>query len=125
MRLSRRSTYLLLFGVAWIIYGLAVHDAPQAVSIPLYATVPTAWQGWAWVAAGVVGIATVIMPWHRARTVGFTAVIIPPTLWFFGFGALWVNSPAHPEIAWQGAVIWGVLALLALVCSGDEDVSGR
>lgn len=123
-RPSRRSTYLLLFGAAWIIYGLAIKDVPQASSIPLYATIPVAWQGWAWVTCGALAVASVASPWRWTRNVGFTVAIVPAALWALGFAFLWVAKP-HPAIGWQGALVWGVLALLALVCSGDEDVSGR
>lgn len=132
-RLSRRSLYLLLFGVLEVAYGLAVHDAAQGASLPIYGSVPMAWQGWAWVACGAVALATVAVP-RAPRNLGFTAAVVPPALWALGFAALWLSDwtwcwflpvPAGPEVAWQGALIWGMFAALGVVCSGDEDVTGR
>lgn len=114
---SRRTLYLILFGAAWIVYGLAVHDVPQGASLPVYATVPTEWQGWAWVACGSACVAGAVVP-RFPRVVGFMAAVLMPILWSLGFAVAGVGG-AH--FAWRGAVIWGLFAALATLSAGDED----
>lgn len=116
-RLSRRSLYLILFGAAWVVYGLAVHDLPQGASLPVYSSVPIQWQGWAWVVCGVVCVAGGVVP-HVPRVLGFMAAALMPILWCLGFV---VAGLEHVHFAWRAAVIWGLFAALATMCAGDED----
>lgn len=114
--ISRRSAYLILYGAAWITYGLALHDAPQAGSLAIYGTVPMTWQGWAWVTCGAVCVASVVVP-KVPRWIGFPAAVLMPLLWSAGF---LVEVVGGRPFAWQGAVIWGLFAALAAISAGDE-----
>ena len=122
MHFSRRSGWLILWGIAWVAYGLAVHDAPQAASLPLYATVPTAWQGIAWVGVGVVSILSALVP-RFPRTVGFALAVIPPLLWALGFLLFWIQTAR--EAGWQGMIVWGAISVAVVMSSRDAEVRGR
>lgn len=117
-RPSRRSSYLFLFGIAWIAYGLAVKEAPDTKSLPIYSGTPMVIQGWAWIGTGALSLAGAVVP-RFPRPVGFTAAGIMPTLWAVGFFVYWITD--HTDSAWQAAVIWVTMAIFVIVTSGDVD----
>lgn len=125
--MSRRSGWLVLFGITWIAYGCAVHGAPQEASLPIYATVPTSVQGWAWVAVGIICLLTAIIPGRRIRSVGFAAAPLLPMLWALGFAVFTVQSWidrgwAGTDGGWQGFIVWGAVAGMVVMAAGDAEV---
>lgn len=127
--MSRRSGWLVLFGVTWVAYGWALRGAPQEASLPIYATVPTSVQGWAWVAVGIICLLTAIIPGRRIRSVGFAAAPLPPMLWALGFAVAtvqsWIDGGQEPGAGWQGFVLWGAVAGMAILAAGDAEVRGK
>lgn len=122
MHFSRRSGWLVLWGILLVAYGLAVHDAPQGSSLPLYGTVPMSVQGWAWVGCGAASLAGGVIP-RVPRTIGFALAVLPPVMWTLGFLVLWVTS--RREIGWQAMIIWGAVSTAVIMSSRDAEVRGH
>lgn len=121
MHMSRRSGWLMLWGVVWIGLGLAYTDAPQQASLPIYAVIPMAWQGWSWVAIGLVSITSAVIP-RFPRSVGFALDMLPPFLWALGYAVVWFAS--WREIGWQGVLVWGAITGAVVLSAGDAEVRG-
>lgn len=111
VHIGKRGLMLLMFGGVFITYGLAIKDAPQSVSLPLYAGVPIAWQGWAWVATGTLACLAALTN-HREWW-GFTLLFPMPALWSTGFALATLTD--HRPI--NGALLWALIVGILLVLS--------
>lgn len=80
-----RPAGLIALGLAWICYGYRIIvDERYSVarglsSITRY--VPLHVLGWAWVAAGVIGVIGGLGKAYAWQSAGFTALVVPAVLW--------------------------------------------
>ena len=111
VHIGKRGLVLLMFGGVFITYGLALKEVPQSASLPLYAGVPIAWQGWAWVATG--GLACLAALSSSREWWGFTLLFPMPALWALGFTL--ASFTKHTPI--NGALLWALIVGILLVLS--------
>lgn len=111
VHIGKRGLVLLMFGGVFISYGLALKDVPQQVSLPLYAGIPIAWQGWAWIVTGALAALTALS--SSREWWGFTVLFPMPALWALGFtlAALTQHQPIN------GALLWALVVGILLVIS--------
>jgi hypothetical protein len=114
-----RPVALLALGAAWIVYGVRiVVDARYGVgrglaSITRY--VPLSTLGWVWVAAGIVGVVSGLLPVYRWQADGFAALVAPAVLW--GVTNLRAACTGYPAASGSAAA-WLGFAAFALCTAG-------
>lgn len=111
IHIGKRGLVLLMFGGIFVAYGLALKDANQHLSLPLFAWCPMQWQGWAWVATG--GFAMLMALSNRKEWWGFTALFPMPLLWTIGF----IAAFAAGRLPLNGALLWALLTGILVVLS--------
>ncbi|MGZ4518865.1 MAG: hypothetical protein ACXVXP_15490 [Mycobacteriaceae bacterium] len=111
IHIGKRGLVLLMFGGIFIAYGLAVKDAPQHLSLPLFAWCPMLIQGWAWILTGAVGMLMALT--DRREWIGFVVLYPMPSAWVVGFLAAWVihKQPLNGALLW--ALLTGILIVVA------------
>lgn len=127
-RLGRRGTVLLAFGVVWVVYGWAIHALPHSVgALGILDKLPTdVWAGM-WIVCGLVGAAHSLTRDTR-DTLGFSLLVIPPTVWAFGLWWAWLAAlapqvwpfdllPGNPY-GWTAGIIWTGIAVVVATVAG-------
>jgi hypothetical protein len=111
IHIGKRGLVLLMFGGIFIAYGLAVKDAPQSMSLPLFAWCPMLIQGWAWVLTAAAGMLMALS--SRREWLGFVILYPMPAAWVMGFLAAFVihKQPLNGALVW--ALIVGILIVVA------------
>jgi hypothetical protein len=129
---GRRGTFLVCFGVIYLVYGVAQWS--RATS-PFAALGPTGHlltrPPWAalWLACGLA--ATVCAVGRRRRgevrawvdALGYNALLLPPTVWVLGYvlsAVLYLATAGQvgSDRAWAALVIWMSVVVAVLVVSG-------
>lgn len=109
--IGKRGLVLLMFGGVFISYGFALKDVAQKLSLPLYAAVPVSWQGYAWIATGVLACLAALS--NSREWWGFTALFPMPALWAVGFLIAFLQG----LMPINGALLWSLFVGVLLVLS--------
>lgn len=125
--LGRRGAFLLMFGLAYSVYGVAqlVRSTTPFAGLGVYGELlaQPPW-GVVWATCGVAAIGCGL--W-RSRVgvdqLGYNALLVPPSVWTLGYTwsailYLGTGGAAGAERAWASAVIWSALVVSVLVVSG-------
>lgn len=120
-----REQLLLLFGIAWILLGIATLDEagyPGVDSLP-YFTMPYAVRMLLWCGSGVVAIATAFRPCGKSDALGWAVLYFMPAVrsLSYGLGYIWNVTPlpgdGHPDgFIWCG--VYAMIVVTVYVCSG-------
>jgi hypothetical protein len=126
LRLRKRATFLVMFGVLYVLVGVnvAVGSAARFESIPLVgpALDHPAWSA-LWAGAGLLAIGAALRPDRAGRArdaAGFVALLVPPALWtlFYVISLIaWLTGTGGASTAGGGALAyaftWSVVMLAA------------
>lgn len=120
-----REQLLLLFGIAWILLGVAVLDEagfPGVDSVPHYA-IPPALRMLLWCGSGAFAIATAFRPCGKSDAMGWAILYFMPAVRALSYALsyVWVVTPP-PGDGYPDGLIWcGVytsIVITVYICSG-------
>lgn len=124
--LTRRSSFLMLFGAAYCAIGWSYIAGPSTPalrrSLDLALTVvPVAAWGALWVVCGVLAIVTGVLRW--VKPLGFAALTFVGTLWGAAYFVGWIAGDA-PR-GWVSALIFWMVSAAVHIVAGMSESSGR
>lgn len=117
--LTRRSTFLVFMGLAWLVIGCALLTTPPQLRAPSVATylAPAWFWGWIWVTCGATAIITGALRW--LKSLGFAALMFIGFMWTMVQVGDWAvgNSPR----GWVGAVVFSAVTFAVYSVAGMLD----
>lgn len=123
VKISRRDSFLVLFGVAYLLVGYSYLSIPPLYKPLLHAQfrlaldfAPIEFYGWLWIAAGALCIAGGAV--HRYDSFGFAAGVAMPLIWSC---ACWAAALDGVPRAWVSGVLYAVFGLAVWIVSGMYD----
>lgn len=132
---GRRGLFLLLFGIVWLSYGIAllsIDDQPPRFTmrnhpVPVLSWLDHQYSGIVWVLGGALGILAALFRTHRhgRDAAGFNALLFPPFVWVLGytwstFGYIITGVYGRPT-AVTGCLVWLIATSAILVVAGWPD----
>ncbi|WP_338699218.1 hypothetical protein V2W30_22735 [Streptomyces sp. Q6] len=121
-RLGRRGALLTLKGTMAVLYGYGQTSQPTGNSNGLTLLLklrPLEFWGWAWVAAGVIALASAWLPARRDWP-GFLAVWLIATPWAMAYLVSWWPLGEFSR-GWIIAMIFGAFGAVCLVAIGWDE----
>lgn len=117
--LTRRSAFLVLFGIAFSVIGYSYIRGPAAPNLQeqlhlALAVVPLWFFGAVWLVCGLVAIATGITRWQKP--LGFAALTFIATMWGGCYFAGWLAGDA--PVGYRTAVVFWVIAGAVHIVAG-------
>lgn len=112
-RAGRRGAFLAFLAVLDYLYGWSLYTSPLPQQHSLDLLLP--WQAWgiAWLTAGGICTAGVLM---RRDRVPYAAAVLIKTAWGLLYLSLWLRGTYYR--GWVSAVIWLCFAAAVLVIAG-------
>lgn len=115
-RLGRKGALVVLFGVMFTVYGLALcmpaRSSQESLAAALWLAPLSVWSA-AWMAVGITGIAAAVC---RRLDVAFTVLVGLPLVWsLLGLGS-WALLGA--DRAWVLAALFAPWSAALALCSG-------
>lgn len=122
--MGRRGLVLLLFGIAWVVQGLAILIYGQMGTGGhfIHEQIPPPVLGALWASSGALSVACSPSRRHPADTLGYLGVTVMPMLYGTSFlvGAVTQGVLEHPRWAVLGVLgfsLWGAVALGLIVAA--------
>lgn len=117
--LTRRSTFLAIFGVIFVIIGYSLMTAPDTRrSLPgIFSFATLDFWGALWIACGLIAFITGALRW--LKSVGFAALMFVSFLWGGAFLISWVAGDL-PRGWVQASVFFGLAAAVYTVAGMVE-----
>ena len=120
-----REQLLLVFGIAWILLGIATLDEagyPGVDSVPHF-TIPYVVRMFLWCGSGVVAIATAFRPCGKSDALGWAVLYFMPAVRALSYGLAYIwNVTPLPGDGYPDGVIWcgvyGIIVVTVHICSG-------
>jgi hypothetical protein len=110
VHLGRRGLFLLLFGLVYLVYGVASYLSPPPTNLWVAVWVPSLAFG----ISGFVALLTGVLH-PRLEWLGFVCLYLTAGLWSVQYMAAWVAGVPR---AWAGFVVWLLVVLILLLVSG-------
>lgn len=128
-RFGRRGALLGLYGLIWLVIGLALMSTPTRfgnLGPVITAVNESPWPGAGWMACGATAIVMALHPRSVADGAGFVALLLPPLVWTAGYGISWVLGLATANVygsghSWYGALVWVSEVVMVLITAGWPD----
>lgn len=126
--LSRRGTFLALFGIAYLLVAKSLVDTdttPLVRHVFRFALGIMPLAGWAllWLVCGGIALLDALLTRDGRDSVGFAAAVIAPTAWAIVYVAAWVGNDTAVRDLWISAVTYALIAAAVLIVAGMPDPS--
>lgn len=130
--LGRRGLLLLLFGLLWICYGVAIVavDLPPRFSdvhFPVLSMLDGFWAGLLWMLAGISAVVTAFArkSFKGKDSLGFNSLLIPPVVWVLGYSwsiVLWLCTEQYGKPSgWVALVVWLIVCAFVMLVADWPD----